>query len=290
MTVAYWVEPIDLILQSGVSANGNGEIFDLESRYGSLTMQITGVTTATINFEASNDNGSTWKAIRGIDKNTGNGATSISDANANSIFCFAVSGIKLFRARISDYSAGKIYIYATATPLSEPANQATTTTGTVAIDQSTPGTTNAVQLTGRKLAVVRSTYNQALNVAPGGNATITITPNTGELWRIKHIYIQVNAVGSSNYHSINIYEAGTGAGDKIISAQSPAANQIEITRNVVTIGTATPSDVNVQNRAILNMVAANTAPLTIYYSNDTDATQTATLYITICREVEYIVS
>ena len=140
-----YFEPVDKTLQDAAAANGNGTEFVLNGRHGTLTLQISGTFSATINFEASID-GTNYIAIRGINKNTGNGATT---ATAAGIFQFSVPGAMKFRARVSSYASGNVTVTATAVPASEPANQATTTMGTVAIDQTTPGTTNAVQLIGR---------------------------------------------------------------------------------------------------------------------------------------------
>jgi hypothetical protein len=136
----------DTTLQSAAVATGNGTNVDLGGACGLLTLQVKGITNATVTFEVSNDAGTTWVAIRGINQNTGNGATT---TTSNGIFRFSVGGVKLFRARISAWVSGAITVLGTAIAVSEPANQATTTTGTVAIDQATPGTTNNVTTEGK---------------------------------------------------------------------------------------------------------------------------------------------
>ena len=127
-------------LQSSATALGNGTAIDLEGKYGLLTLQVSGITSATVTFEATIDD-TNWVAVRGINKNTGSGATS---TTADGIFTFAVGGYSQFRARISTYASGTIVITANAIAASEPSNQATTTTGTISIDQATPGSTNKV--------------------------------------------------------------------------------------------------------------------------------------------------
>jgi hypothetical protein len=112
-----WFEPKDYILQSSAGADGNGTIANLEGRYGALLVQIVGITSATVNFEASQDGGTTWDAVRGISRETGLAATS---ATADGTFEFPVIGTKLFRSRISSYVSGTINVYGTAVPVAVP--------------------------------------------------------------------------------------------------------------------------------------------------------------------------
>jgi len=107
----------DFTLQNAATANGNGTSANLAGAYGSFAVQIKGITNATINFETSNDGGTTWDAIRGINQGTGWVAIT---ATENGTYRFSVAGIKLFRARISDYASGTITALGTATVVAEP--------------------------------------------------------------------------------------------------------------------------------------------------------------------------
>ncbi|MFA4854188.1 MAG: hypothetical protein WC616_02425 [Candidatus Omnitrophota bacterium] len=108
-----WFEPKERTLHSGIGATSNGQIFDLDGKYGALRLQITGITSATITFEQSNDNGTTWDGIAGTNTETGAKATT---ATADGTFLIPITGVKKFRARISTYVTGTIYAYAMAVP------------------------------------------------------------------------------------------------------------------------------------------------------------------------------
>ena len=115
MSVLY-VEPVSKVLHKESEATGNGELMNLGGKFGAVTVQVIIETTAVVTFEGTQD-GVNFVAMRGINKNNGEGVTS---ASASGIFTFAVTGIKQFRARISSYAAGKVDVMAIAVPTSEP--------------------------------------------------------------------------------------------------------------------------------------------------------------------------
>ena len=98
------MEPREFVLHSGSGATGDGEIFALKSEFGGLSVQITGITSATITFEGTVD-GTNWEALAAKNKTTGAVATT---ATANGIYELNVIGIRKFRARISTYVSGTI--------------------------------------------------------------------------------------------------------------------------------------------------------------------------------------
>jgi hypothetical protein len=106
-----WYEPKDKTLHSGSTSAIDGQIFDFEGRYGSLRLQVTGITSATITFEQSNDGGTVWDTIMGANAET---AATVTTTTADGTFLFPIVGLKKFRARISAYATGTIYVYATA--------------------------------------------------------------------------------------------------------------------------------------------------------------------------------
>lgn len=106
--------PYDLLLQDGATATANGTEMELNSKYGTLVVQVMGITSATITFEAvrSGHKADAYAAIAGANRATGAfGST----ATANGSYIFDVRGIKKFRARISTYVSGTIFAHATAT-------------------------------------------------------------------------------------------------------------------------------------------------------------------------------
>lgn len=101
-------------LQSSAVATGNGtEIVITGNTDGGLLgmgLQITGITTATVTFEATVD-GTNWVAIQAENKTDASKATT---ATANGIYYVVVHGVLKFRARISAYTSGAITITALA--------------------------------------------------------------------------------------------------------------------------------------------------------------------------------
>lgn len=112
-SVLLWAEPRNLLLLDGAGEQGAVGAADLQGRYGTLTLQVTGTFVATVTFEASQD-GSNWIEIRGQDLNSGTWATS---ASAPGIFMFPVSGLAKIRVRVSAYTSGTVSVIGTATIL-----------------------------------------------------------------------------------------------------------------------------------------------------------------------------
>lgn len=95
------------ILQSAAVATGNGAVMDVAGLHW-LTVQVAGITTATITWEVSVD-GTTWFGILAAPPTTGTGALT---ATADGAFSVNVAGFPLFRARISAWSSGAITVTA----------------------------------------------------------------------------------------------------------------------------------------------------------------------------------
>lgn len=98
------------VLQSAAVATGNGTAVTCtaggEGSYASLTLQVQGITTATITWEATID-GTNWIAIQAIPLATGTAATT---TTADGLFRVNVTGLVSFRARISAYTSGTITV------------------------------------------------------------------------------------------------------------------------------------------------------------------------------------
>lgn len=102
-----------LVLQDAAVATGNGATIQLKGMdacYRWLDIQIEGITTATVTFEAT-INESDWFAVSMENLAT---LTCSTTATADGAFRINVGGLRQFRARISDWTAGTIYVYASA--------------------------------------------------------------------------------------------------------------------------------------------------------------------------------
>lgn len=96
-------------MQAAAVAVGNGTAMvctDGNGAYTALAMQIVGITSATITFEATLD-GTTWVAVQATNLNTGTAATT---ATADGIYRLTTLGLLQVRARISTYATGTITV------------------------------------------------------------------------------------------------------------------------------------------------------------------------------------
>lgn len=91
--------------QTAAIAQGNGTAMDVGGLAG-VGVQVTGITNATITFEASIDE-ATWVAVRAMNLNSGAVATT---TTANGLFLVPVAGVGELRCRISAYVAGTITV------------------------------------------------------------------------------------------------------------------------------------------------------------------------------------
>lgn len=149
-------------LQDAAQAVDNGKAMDVGGM-SSLALQIMGAFVGTITFEASltgEDN--TWVALLGQSLVGGQSAT----ATAEGIYQFNITGLRYFRARVSAYTSGEITVIGRAMPF--PLAPLASVEPVMAIDQSTPGTTNKVvaQLSGSN--VVDITFHNEATVAANG--------------------------------------------------------------------------------------------------------------------------
>ena len=97
------------VMQSAAVATGNGtavNTIDVDGAFTVLTMQVTGITTATITFEATID-GTNWVAVLATNLNNGTDATT---ATANGLYRITCLGLRQVRARISAWTSGTITV------------------------------------------------------------------------------------------------------------------------------------------------------------------------------------
>lgn len=99
-----------LVMQNAAVATGNGTAANCytesDGGYTTLTMQVQGITTATITFEATVD-GTNWVAVQATNLNSGTAATTVT---ADGLVRLTVSGFKQVRARISAWTSGTITV------------------------------------------------------------------------------------------------------------------------------------------------------------------------------------
>src|ERR1051326_2019188 len=93
---------LDVALQSAAVADGNGTAIACGG-LAAIGVQVSGLVTATINWEATIDGN--WVAGMVTNRTTNTDATT---TTGNGLFRFDCAGCDQFRARISGYSAGTI--------------------------------------------------------------------------------------------------------------------------------------------------------------------------------------
>lgn len=110
------------LLQTAAVATANGNVLNVGGM-GTVGVMISGITTATITFEATINSGATapttgYVAIKTVNMNSQSIATT---ATADGIYLVPVGGFTHFRARISAWTSGTITVIATAvdTPISD---------------------------------------------------------------------------------------------------------------------------------------------------------------------------
>ena len=107
---------ISFKFQNAVSANVPGNVLNAETdssgAFAYLVVQITGITTATVNFEVSNDN-TNWVALEM--ESVGASATKATSATANGMWRGLILGCKYVRMRISGWSVGAVTVTGIAT-------------------------------------------------------------------------------------------------------------------------------------------------------------------------------
>lgn len=97
-----------VVLQNDTVTNTNGTVarctHGMDGGYSTLAVQVTGIVTATINWEGTID-GSTYVAVPVTNINSGNAATT---ATANGLYRVTCTGLTNLRARTSGWGGGTI--------------------------------------------------------------------------------------------------------------------------------------------------------------------------------------
>lgn len=126
------------VLQTAAVATGNGTMMSVD-KFTAIGLEVTISNTATVTFEGSSA-GAVFSAVTCSKTSP---ASSVSTATATGLYQCNIAGLTAFRARISAYTSGTVDVFARASTAVLGGGIG----GTVAIDQSVPGTTNGVTLT-----------------------------------------------------------------------------------------------------------------------------------------------
>jgi len=265
--------PANLTMQNAVTANGNGTNLNV-NEYATAVLEVRGTFSATINFECSIDD-TNWYPVLA----TKNDGTISSSCTTVGLYEIKVAAWKSICARVSNYVSGSVIVVGKVSPL--------------------VNAEKSMQLTGRKVSLpAASNLDQALNVtASGGKNTITITPPTGELWRVKYLRLNIPApVGATGgtVHYIYLRLGANTLDNSVLFASSNYGDEVDILYNIIMKATATngkyPTNEQTQQKAIQDLVLSQNCPLHIDYTNYTNALQSGTIKLRLIKEVEYIVS
>ena len=237
--------PVTTVMQAAAIAVGNGATLDVNG-FSTTIVELSGTFVATVTFEASIDDVS-WTAISAVQTGTTNIA---STATGIGIFRLSTAGIKSLRARISSYTSGavtangrsivsattpKVVSLATGSTISLAAganviggvtqsgtwNVGSITTlpalvagaaiiGKVGIDQTTPGTTNAVSLAA---SVPATTTMQSAAVAVGNGTSLDVNGFATTIIELSGTFVATIAFEASiddvTWNAISAVQTGT---------------------------------------------------------------------------------
>lgn len=197
-------------LQSAATATGNGSTLDT-SQAAVVTFQASGITSATITFEGSNDN-SNWNSLSCWTLDSGTqGAT----VTANGYVRCNVNGIPLVRARISTYVSGTITVVANATSAVgniRDFNNVTAYSGMRLPPQTTaPTCSGCGSGTTPAVGVVSGSSDSLIRLLIGSNGASPYTVTFGAAFASAPVCLATfDATNSANgYYVYNIYTTTT---------------------------------------------------------------------------------
>ena len=168
------------VMQNAAVATGPGTSLAVTG-YGVTVLQISGTFVASIAFEASVDAGATWVPMSATQIGAGDIFTV---ATVPGVYRITSAGMDLIRARVT-WTSGTVTVNgrsSNAINASKIVKLATSglTIGKVGIDQSTPGTTNAVSVTNASFAVTGTFFQATQPVSIAAN-TPDVTDRVGRL-------------------------------------------------------------------------------------------------------------
>lgn len=241
------------ILQNAVAVTGNGVNLTVTG-YGTTLLLITGTFVATVNFEASSDAGTNWFPISATFVGGGDIATTATTVGQ---YRLTTTGIDLIRARVTWTSGTSITIIGRSINSINASKIIALATGSkvigkVSIDQTTPGTTNAVSITNTNLPAIADITNSgslaalnatlALSVANGYSGTVIQVTGT---W-VGTIQFE-GTLDGTNWSPINgVFAGGTApaptiTANGIIRLTPGGLQQIRVNMIAFTSGSATVS-------------------------------------------------
>lgn len=107
--------PVTATLQAAAGATGNGTVLNVTGMATAI-LTLSGTFVGTVNWEVTEDSGTTWTPTSPNQYNAGSTAPSTT-ATAPGLFQFPVAGLTGLRARISGWASGTITVTGHAVPL-----------------------------------------------------------------------------------------------------------------------------------------------------------------------------
>lgn len=162
-----------------------------------------------------------------------------------------------------------------------------TAQNTFALFQSVGAGQSDVQLMGSNISLSNASYDQTLNLATGSGVSVTVTPPTGYLWRLKQLYLNIPAQTGTGQYQLTIKNS-IDSNMLYASVLTTGTNSTTIQAWVATSSGATivPSDVNVMATSLQSIQTTNAEPLAINLFNNTGAAMTGTFKVRALWEAE----
>lgn len=144
--------PAALVGNGSLTAASQAVTLSLLGKYANTTFQIAGTWVGTVIFESSNDN-TNFDSINALRAGQNTVVQTVTDSTNNDTYRLSTAGFGYVRVRVSAYTSGTIVITGFSTEntsgvfLNFPIPVGANVIGKVSIDQTTPGSTNAVSVT-----------------------------------------------------------------------------------------------------------------------------------------------
>ena len=210
-------------------------ILQLATNSSSASLTLTGTWSATVQFEASSDGGTTWVAINGTPPSS---TTAVTSSTANGVWTFNVGSMTHIRARASALASGTVGVNIQASPAPIMAaggggggsGTVTSVLGTanqITSDGSTTTPTLSIPSTFIAPGSIAATTTIASGTTPASTGQIRIPNNTSISWR--------NAANNADfpitYTSSNQLNLGSGLGTVILIAGGSGTPTFDGTNN-----------------------------------------------------------
>ena len=209
------------VMQNAVAATGPGTSL-VVTGYGVTVLQISGTFVASIAFEASVDAGATWVAISATQIGAGDIFTV---ATVPGVYRLTSAGMDLIRARVT-WTSGTVTVNgrsSNAINANKIVKLATSglIVGKVGIDQTTPGTTNAVSATQATAANLNMTATPIALAKGTQGATGFTTQDLKDAGRNLVCYYTVIPVLTTATDTLQSL-TGTKGGATVVATTTPA--------------------------------------------------------------------